>query len=412
MDGELMDKWLEIDLSKIEQNLQAVRSNLPPEVRLIAVIKADAYGHGAVKTAQLFCAHGVDFLAVTFLEEALALKKAGIDAQIMIFSPLTTAAQYEIALEQDITLTITSLPESLELDRISRRAGKLGKVHLKIDTGLSRFGLTAEEALQVCQVLAENPFVQIEGIYTHMSDAAGSEKYTRQQFMNFMGTITILEEAGFHFQIKHCANSSVFLKYPHMFLQAVRIGTLLTGQYPAGKFDKVLDLEDPYKFKCRVIAVQPRAQGSSLGYYRTYRLRRPARIAVLPAGYVDGLGLTVQNPPNGFWDMIKLLLKQMLGYLGIRGFTLQVKIREEFYPVRGKIFMQNCLVELPEDSPVKAGDEVELPVRKTLAAKNIRQLYINTGDINAKDVDARDIDVGDIHTGEIFQPVKNIQGQE
>ena len=165
MDWELMDKWLEIDLSKIGQNLQAIRSNLPLGVRLIAVIKAEAYGHGAIETARLLCARGVDFLAVTYLEEALALKEAEIDAQIMIFSPLTTAEQYEIALEQDITLTITSLPESLELDRISRRAGRPGKVHLKIDTGLSRFGLTAIEALQVCQVLAENPFIQIEGIY-------------------------------------------------------------------------------------------------------------------------------------------------------------------------------------------------------------------------------------------------------
>ncbi|HPF45043.1 MAG TPA: alanine racemase [Syntrophomonadaceae bacterium] len=372
-----IDKWLEIDLAKTLHNLNAVRSHLPVGVKLIAVIKADAYGHGAVKTAQLLCANGVDFLAVTYLEEALALREAGIDKQIMVFSPLTVAEQYQKALEQNITITIASVSESLELDQVSRNTRIQGKIHLKIDTGLGRFGLNTKEAHQICQTFNENPFIEIEGIYTHMADAARSEKYTNQQFRIFIKTITCLEEEGYHFSLKHCANSSVFLKYPHMLLQAVRIGTLLTGQYPAGTFDTALELQDPYRFKSRIVAVYHKEKGSYLGYYRTYRLKHPAQIAVVPVGYVDGLALAVQNPPTGFLDMLKLLIKQLLGYLGVKRFAPQVKIKGANFPLRGKVFMQNCLVELPDDFPVRAGDEVELPVRKTLAGKNIPHIYIH-----------------------------------
>ncbi len=372
-----IDKWLEIDLEKILHNLKTVRRHLPIGVKLIAVIKADAYGHGAVKTAQLLCANGVDFLAVTYLEEALALRDAGIDKQIMIFSPLTDAEQYQKALEQNITLTIASVSESLELDQVSRNTGMQGKTHLKIDTGLGRFGLSTKEAEQICQTFSTNPFIEIEGIYTHMADAARSDKYTHQQFRNFIKTITCLEEEGYQFSLKHCANSSVFLKYPHMFLQAVRIGTLLTGQYPVGTFSTALELQDPYQFKSRIVAVYHKGKGSYLGYYRTYRLKHAAQIAVIPVGYVDGLALTVQNPPTGLLDMIKLLMKQLLGYLGMKRFALQVKIKGAYFPLRGKVFMQNCLVELPEDFQVMAGDEAELPVRKTLAGKNIPHIYIH-----------------------------------
>ncbi|HNX28154.1 MAG TPA: alanine racemase [Syntrophomonadaceae bacterium] len=379
------DKWVEIDFAKILNNLYEVRSLLPAEVRLIAVIKADAYGHGAVKTAQLLSANGVDFLAVTYLEEALTLREAGIDKQIMIFSPLNESEQYITALEQNITLTISSIREGQELDRISRGMENKGKVHLKIDTGLGRFGLNAAEAIQICQTFKENHYIEIEGIYTHMADAANSEKYTQQQFRDFIKIAAGLEKEGYKFSLKHCANSAVFLQYPHMYLQAVRIGTLLTGQQPAGKFSTTLNLQDPYKFKSRIIAVHHREKGSYLGYYRTYRLKQAAQIAVIPVGYVDGLALTVQNPPTGFLDMLKLLLKQLFGYLGIKKYSMLVKIRGAYFPIRGKVFMQNCLAEIPEDFPVMAGDEVELPVRKTLADKSIAHVYMNEAGVYSRE---------------------------
>lgn len=379
------DKWIEINVEKILHNLNEVQSYLPTEVKLIAVLKADAYGHGAVKTAQLLNAHGVNFFAVTYLEEALLIREAGIDAQIMIFSPLIEMEQYHKAMEQNITLTIASIRESQELDRISRSLGKKVTVHLKIDTGLGRFGLNAAEATEICQSLKKNLYIYIEGIYTHMADAAMSYKYTARQFEAFMTVVSILRKEGFEFPLQHCANSSVFLQYPYMYLQAVRIGTLLSGQNPVGNFSTRLNLKDPYKFKSRIIALRQLEKGSYLGYFRTYRLKHTAQIAVLPVGFADGLALGVQNPPTGFIDMLKLLIKQLLGYLGVRKYNLQVNIKGTFFPVRGKVFMQNCLVEIPAQFQVMVGDEVELPVRKTLVAKNTRHVYINEAELNVKD---------------------------
>ncbi len=377
MDLDLKDKWIEIDVGKVLHNLNEVRNHLPAGVKLIAVIKADAYGHGAVKTAQLLTAKGVDFFAVTFLDEALEIRKAGIDAQIMIFSPLTEDEQYIKAIQNNITLTIASLKECHDLDLISRNLGKRVIIHLKVDTGLGRFGLNAQDAAQICQTLKENNYIYIEGVYTHMADAAMSEKYTARQFSAFLAVIEDLYKQGFEFPLKHCANSSVFLRYPNMYLDAVRIGTLLSGQNPAGNFNKKLNLQDPFKYKSRIIALRQLEKGSYLGYFRTYRLKQTAKVAVLPVGFADGLALGVQNPPTGFIDMIKLLIKQLLSYLGFRKYSLQVRIKGALYPIRGKVFMQNCLVEIPANVEVSVGEEVELPIRKTLAAKDTRYEYIN-----------------------------------
>jgi alanine racemase len=376
LDLDLKDKWIEIDVEKVLHNLNEVRNHLPAGVKLIAVIKADAYGHGAVKTAQLLTANGVDFFAVTFLDEALEIRKAGIETQIMIFSPLTEVEQYIKAIQNNITLTIASLKECHDLDLISRNLGMPVTIHLKVDTGLGRFGLNAQDAAQICQTLKENKHIYIEGVYTHMADAARSEKYTSGQFSAFLAVIEDLSKQGFEFPLKHCANSSVFLRHPHMYLQAVRIGTLLSGQNPAGNFDKKLNLQDPFKYKSRIIALRQLEKGSYLGYFRTYRLKQRAKVAVLPVGFADGLALGVQNPPTGFIDMIKLLIKQLLSYLGVGKFSLQVRIKGASYPIRGKVFMQNCLVEIPADVEVSVGDEVELPIRKTLAARDIRREYI------------------------------------
>lgn len=382
---ESMEKWIEIDVQKVLYNLNAVRNHLPPAVKLIAVIKADAYGHGAVRTAQLLTASGVDFLAVTYLQEALELREAGISCQIMIFSPLVEPGQFMQAIKNGITITIASHREAREIDIISRRMGQRAVIHIKADTGLGRFGTDTEEAARICQTLKENTFIYLEGIYTHMADAGRSEKYTCRQFAAFTGMIEELRKRGYEFPLQHCANSAIFLKFPGMYMQAVRIGTLLSGQSPAGHFKTDLNLRDPFKYKSRIISVRRLERGSYLGYFRTYRLKRAARIAVLPVGFIDGLALGVQNPPIDFLDMLKLLLKQLLGYMGLGRYSLKIGVKGNFYPVRGKVFMQNCLVEIPEDIDITVGEEVELPIRKTLAAKNIRREYINEAACSSKE---------------------------
>ncbi|MDD4803225.1 MAG: alanine racemase [Syntrophomonas sp.] len=374
----LADKWIEIDISAVKNNLQEIKQHLNDRARLIAVIKANAYGHGAEDIARLLMQNGVDFFAVSFLHEALQLRKAGISADILVFSPIISKEEVLEAVKNKLTLTITSDNDREMLEQVGGSLTTHIKVHLKIDTGLGRFGMNQEEAVSVCRDINRNELLFPEGIYTHIADP-GTPAFINQQFQQFMLVVNRLEQENFIIPVKHFANSSVFLSYPGMYLNAVRIGTLLSGQHPAGKFPVHLQLQDPYKFKSRIISVRVKERGSFLGYYRTHRLKHTAQIAVIPVGFNDGLAVEIANRPVGLWDMCKKMVKIILNYLNISRFSLNVTIKGKPYPIRGKVFMQMALVEIPLGVDVMVGDEVELPVRKTLVSRNIDRLYVQYG---------------------------------
>lgn len=374
-----LDKWIEIDIEALRNNLQQVRSILDEKAILIAVLKAEAYGHGARDIARLLNQQGVDFFAVTFLYEALQLRKAGIPSNILVFSPLIDEEQITEAIEHSVTITIASREEYERLIRVVQDMRKTAIIHLKLDTGLGRFGLSSQDLIELAQELNSHNNIYLEGIYTHMADAAGQTAYTARQFELFLETVRYLEQAGIRIPLQHCANSAVFLKYPHMHLDAVRIGTLLSGQHPVGNFERRLSLKDPYRFKSRIVSLRLLEKGSYLGYFRTYRLKNKALIGVVPVGFNDGLALEVANPPTGLIDLLKGMARQVLVYLNRPRFRLNISIKGREYPIRGKVFMQMALVEFPPETDVQVGDEVELPVRKTLAAKNIVRLYVKDG---------------------------------
>lgn len=372
------DKWVEIDVSAIKDNLQKVRDYLDDEVRLIAVIKANAYGHGIAEVARILYQNGVDFFAVSYLKEALEIREAGIRASIMLFSPLIDEKQVRLAIENNITLVITSLYDCNLVDKVSSQLKSRVTVHLKVDTGLGRFGIDEDELLDICNNLKNNPYIYMEGIFTHMAEA-GNEKYTVKQFNRFLEIIKMLEDHDIKIPVKHCANSTVFLKYKNMHLNAVRIGTLLSGQFPVGTIPKPFNLSDPFTFKTKIIAVRTLKKGSFLGYFRTYRLKQDAKVAVIPVGFNDGLALEVANPPTNFIDLMKIMLRTLLRYFNFPRFNTYVKIKNNFYPIRGKVFMQMSLIEIPVDSYINVGDVVEVPMRKTIISKDIKRYYIKEG---------------------------------
>ena len=371
-----LEKWIEIDVDAVINNLYQVQDRLGErQVKLIAVIKADAYGHGAVPVARCLSREGVEFFAVSFLEEALELRRAGIQADILLLTPLISPHQFSAAIANHITVTVTSFLEYEMIDRITAETGHSLTMHLKTDTGLGRFGLNLDEILEICRLASRNAFIYIEGIYTHMAEAAFNPAYTHKQFRQFEEITAAISSRGFDIPCKHCANSAVVLNYPKMYLNAVRVGTLLSGQHPAGKFQTRLKLKDPFIFKTRIISLRNMEEGDYLGYNRTHRLKKPARIAVIPVGFEDGLALDVVNKPAGPVDMLKHVTKTVLRYFNADRFTITVKIRGREYPVRGKVFMQMALVELPPHLDIAVGEEVEVPVRKVLVPRNISRVY-------------------------------------
>ncbi|MEA1962308.1 MAG: alanine racemase [Bacillota bacterium] len=379
MGGKAGQKWIEIDLDAIEHNLQSVQAKLTDQVTLIAVIKADAYGHGAVESARVLEQAGVRFFAVSFGEEAFALRQGGIQSPILVFSPVIDKESLIEAIELEIRLTIASEYDWQCFKQVEQGLSKTPYFHLKLDTGLGRFGLQTNEAYALLQDMTVDRQVIVEGVYTHMAHAASSPAYTEKQYTHFLQFIEQLDRQGIQIPLKHCANSAVVLKYPHMYLDAVRVGTLLSGQQPVGHFSEQLSLKDPYAFKCKIISLKSLPKGSFLGYYRTYRLKKEAKIAVIPVGFYDGLVLEVGNRPSGFIDMLKMMARIFLGYLNVSRFTPQVTYKGKNYPIRGKVFMQLALVEFPADLPVEVGEELALPVRKTLAAHEIERVYVRNG---------------------------------
>jgi len=367
------NQWVEINAEAIIQNLREVKSILKEQVRLIAVVKANAYGHGAAGTASILESQGVDFFAVTYLPEALKLRRAGIKSDIMLLSPLISDRQIQEAVDNDITLTLSSKYDAQLVNQAVLENMQTVKAHLKIETGLGRFGMDTEEALEICRILADNALVKLEGIYTHMAEAVSASS-CQQQFGLFSATIDQLASSGYNFPLQHCANSAAAVLYPHMQMNAVRSGTLLAGQYPVGVQGE-MKLRDPFKFKCRVISLTTHQKGSTLGYYRTYRLKMDAQIAVIPAGYIHGLALEVGNQPAGLVDLLKIVFKTILAYLGVHRFSKTVLIGGKSYPVRGKVFMQMAMVEIPSGETIAVGNEVEVPVRKTLVAESVPRFY-------------------------------------
>lgn len=376
MEANYAEKWIEINRDQVVSNLQAVKSLVNEGVTLIAVVKANAYGHGLKESANILYANGVNYFAVSYLQEALEIRNSGIPAAVLIFAPLIDEAEIRVAIANHFTLTVASLYDCRLLEKVSDELGLPVQVHVKMETGLARFGVEIAELTALCQRLNNHKNIDLEGIYTHMADA-GNEAYTQKQFNLFMAGVAAVENTGIKISMRHCANSTIFLKYPAMHLDAVRVGTLLSGQYPAGQFPKTLKIADPYKFKTRIVAIKTLGKGSFLGYKRTYKLKSPAQIAVIPIGYVDGLAVDIVNRPENFWDLLKKLLKNMLAYFNVPRFSLQVRIRGKLYYIRGKVFMQMALLEIPLDTPLMVGEEVEVPIRKTLARDEVKRIYIS-----------------------------------
>ena len=233
--GEIpADRWIEIDLDALVENLHIIKRFLADRTRLIAVVKANAYGMGAVEVAHTLSQQGVDLFAVTFVEEALEMRRGGIDNDILVFAP-ARSDQAEKAVDNNLTLTIGSFHDYKVLSTAALRLGRRTRVHLKVDTGLGRFGIEKEGVLELAELVNDDDYLILEGIYTHFAEAgARSSRYTWKQFRRFQEALEILEQAGIRASLRHCCNSAAALKFPEMHLDAVRIGTLLGGQYPAG----------------------------------------------------------------------------------------------------------------------------------------------------------------------------------
>ena len=333
--------WAEISLPNIRHNYEAIRRSLPEGCRFLGVVKSDAYGHGALPVSRLLQEAGADYLAVSCLDEALELRRGGITMPILILGH--TPPEYTgLLIEQGLTQTVSALAKAREYSAEAARLGKSLRVHIKLDTGMSRLGfLCAGDYFDIgvgnviasCQL----PNLEPEGIYTHfaVSDEEGEENeaYTREQFDLFQRVIAaVRERGGVEFAIRHCANSGAVVNYPEMALDMVRPGLLLYGY---GDDTGDLGLLPCMRLVTTVSTIKHYEAGTAVSYGRRFVTKRHTRMGVLAIGYADGLPRVLSNKCSFY-------------------------VAGGYAPQRGSICMDMCMLDLTELPQAAVGDEVEI----------------------------------------------------
>lgn len=330
--------WIEVDLDALANNVQQIRRRLAPGCRLTAVVKANAYGHGAVMVAQTALAAGAEGCAVATLSEALELRQAGISAPVLVLG-YTPSWQMAEAVRHDVTVTVFDLEAVQALSLAAVALGRRAQVHVKVNTGMNRLGLRPQAVGEFLTMLHDFEMVSVEGIFTHFATADMDLEFARLQFSRFAALIDQLERAGLRPPVAHAANSAAALTLPETQLDMVRCGIALYGldpdidgsPLPPG-FRPVLS------WKAQVAQIGFLQPGDAVSYGREFVAHAPMTVAVIPVGYADGFP---RRPYT--WG--------------------SVLIHGEFAPILGRVCMDQCVVDVTEidaQTPVRQGDEVVL----------------------------------------------------
>lgn len=320
-----------IDLAGIRSNTEAIKSGLPANVKLLAVVKADAYGHGAFETAKAVLNGGADMLSVAAVGEGKYLREQGVSAPILILGA-ASSEESEEAVRYGLIQTVCSAEMIRFCEENARRLQKQTEVHLKIDTGMGRIGIrTEKEKKEVLDELKRSPHVSLTGVFTHFSDADGDEEgesYTREQFRRFIRMTEGLPEGI----IRHCCNSAAIHRYPEMCLDMVRAGISLYG-YPPVKTP--VKMKPCMSWTAKISYIKNMPAGEYISYGRTYRTDKQMRLATVTCGYADG-------------------------YHRCAGERAYVLIRGRKAKIIGRICMDQMMADVTEIPDAQIGDEVIL----------------------------------------------------
>lgn len=327
--------WAEIDLGAIAHNVGQIRKVTANNAQICAVVKADAYGHGAVAVARTALQAGADRLAVAIINEALELRLAGFRVPILILG-YTPASQAAIVVDQDITQTIFSMDSAQALSAAAVAAGKIVNVHIKIDTGMGRIGIRPEDAGDFTEAVARLPGIRIEGVFSHFATSDSCDKsFTNEQYGQFMEGLQYIKAKGISIPIRHIANSAAILELPHMHLDMVRPGIILYGLWPSDEVVQTIELRPAMKFKAQVGFIKDMPINKGISYGRTYFTERLSRIATLPVGYADGWSRLLASKASVF-------------------------IKGQRAPIVGRVCMDQCMIDVTHIPGVLPGDEALL----------------------------------------------------
>ena len=385
MESTLKRTWAEINLDAIAHNYKTLRKTIGENVKFLGVVKADAYGHGSVQVSKLLETLGADYLAVSSIDEAIELRLNNITMPILILGH-TPKEQVAKLIKYNITQAVTCKSKADEYNEEALKAGGILKVHIKVDTGMSRLGFLCDgenhdSGIKSISYACKLEGLFAEGIFTHfaVSDEVGGQytAYTNHQFELFTDVIeNVYRECGHRFAIRHCANTGALARYPETYLDMVRPGLLLYGY---GDFAKELNLKPAMSLKSTVSTIKTYPADTAVSYGGIYVTDKRTRMGVLPIGYADGLFRCLSNRCSFY-------------------------TQDGFAPQRGKICMDMCMVDLTDKMNVHVGSDIEIfgehnllndmallagtiPYELTCAvSKRVPRFYISGGRITEKEL--------------------------
>lgn len=361
--------WAEISLNAIEHNYNVIRNKVADDTKVCCVIKADGYGHGAVELSQIYEKLGADFFAVSNIDEGIEIRKSGSKLPIVILG-YTPVSEAENLAEYDISQAVFSLEYAKELSEKCVEEDCICKMHIKVDSGMSRIGFMCQEfprdeysIEEICEACCL-PNLEVEGLFTHFcvsdEDAEGRE-FTNKQYENFIHVRDSLKKRGVDISVVHCSNSGAIEDYPETCCDMVRAGIILYGLAPSSKLADRLDIVPAMTLKTVVAFVKEVQKGATISYGRTFTADRKMKIATVPIGYADGF--IRQNAKDG--------------YMMVNGKKAKIV---------GRICMDQTMLDVTDIEDVKTGDEVVVFGTGENGEPTADSLAENTGTINYETV--------------------------
>lgn len=332
----LRPTWVEIDLDALTSNYEEIRRIVGPDIKILGVVKADAYGHGSLECARTLCDAGVDMLAVAFIDEAIALRQGGITEPILLLG-FTAKEHIPDLVRWDVIPGVYQLDFARELSDYCVEAGIRHPIHIKIDTGMGRIGIGWRDAAKEIEVMSQLEGIELQGLYSHFSTADATDKtYTNEQIQRYQQVVAELEEKDIPIPIKHMANSAGIFDVEGVHFDMVRPGIILYGLYPSAEVDRSkIDLKPVMTLKSTIVHLKTIQSGESVSYGNNFVATEDRLIGTLPIGYADG-------------------------YTRMLNGIAKVWIAGQLVPVVGNICMDQCMIDLTDIDEVSLYDEVEL----------------------------------------------------
>lgn len=355
--------WAEINLSNLDYNIKQIRAKIGEDREMIGVIKADAYGHGSVKVAEVLRENGVKTLAIATLQEAVTLREAGAKEDIIMLG-LTPDMYADTIVEYDITPVVGDSANAAAIAEAAKKAGKVVNGLVAVDTGMGRIGYLPDDAnidaaVEDVKKMAALDGFKIKGLFSHMSTADAYDKtYSHWQEDNFNKFYDALVKAGVEVPQRILANSASIMELPTVYFDACRPGIILYGQYPSDEVDRTqLDIKPVMQIKANIVHLKEVGENFSVGYGRRFISERPSKIATLALGYADGY-------PRPYSSQAKVIVNGVMA------------------PIAGNICMDQCMVDVTDVPDVKIGDECIIMGTDGVNEVTAEEIAKATGTIN------------------------------